>query len=82
MFYKAIVFLPLFGAIAAGLLSLRKLDGAAITASVSGVCLSFILSCIALQGLSPLVASRSLSNWPDGLALVTFRRIGHFGLIR
>ena len=35
MFYKAIVFLPLFGAIAAGLLSLRKLDGAAITASVS-----------------------------------------------
>ena len=45
MFYKAIVFLPLLGAIAAGLLSLRKLDGAAITASVSGVCLSFILSC-------------------------------------
>ena len=52
MFYKAIVFLPLFGAIAAGLLSLRKLDGAAITASVSGVCLSFILSCFAFGSVA------------------------------
>ena len=52
MFYKAIVFLPLFGAIAAGLLSLRKLDGAAITASVSSVCLSFILSCIAFGSVA------------------------------
>ena len=47
MFYKAIVFLPLVGAIAAGLFSLRKLDGAAVTVSIAGVCLSFILSCIA-----------------------------------
>ena len=52
MFYKAIVFLPLLGAIAAGLLSLRKLDGAAITASVSGVCLSFILSCFAFGSVA------------------------------
>ena len=52
MFYKAIVFLPLLGAIAAGLLSLRKLDGAAITASVSGVCLSFILSCFAFASVA------------------------------
>ena len=52
MFYKAIVFLPLFGAIAAGLLSLRKLDGAAITASVSSVCLSFILSCFAFGSVA------------------------------
>ena len=47
MFYKAIVFLPLVGAIAAGLFSLRKLDGAAVTVSIAGVCLSFILSCFA-----------------------------------
>ena len=47
MFFKAIVFLPLFGAIAAGLFSLRKLDGAAITVSIVCVCLSFILSCLA-----------------------------------
>ena len=47
MFYKAIVFLPLIGAIAAGLFSLRKLDGAAVTVSIAGVCLSFILSCFA-----------------------------------
>tara|TARA_B100000575_G_scaffold152356_1_gene121587 strand:- start:1441 stop:3375 length:1935 start_codon:yes stop_codon:yes gene_type:complete len=47
MFYKAIVFLPLIGAIAAGLFSLRKLDGAAVTVSIVGVCLSFILSCFA-----------------------------------
>ena len=47
MFYKAIVFLPLFGAIASGLFSLRKLDGAAVTVSIAGVCLSFILSCFA-----------------------------------
>ena len=47
MFYKAIVFLPLIGAIAAGLCSLRKLDGAAVTVSIAGVCLSFILSCFA-----------------------------------
>ena len=52
MFYKAIVFLPLLGAIAAGLLSLRKLDGAAITASVSGVCLSFVLSCFAFGSVA------------------------------
>ena len=47
MFYKAIVFLPLIGAIAAGLFSLRKLDGAAVTVSIAGVCMSFILSCFA-----------------------------------
>lgn len=47
MFYKAIVFFPLVGAIAAGLFSLRKLDGAAVTVSIAGVCLSFILSCFA-----------------------------------
>ena len=47
MFYKAIVFLPLVGAIAAGLFSLRKLDGAAVSVSIAGVCLSFILSCFA-----------------------------------
>ena len=47
MFYKAIVFLPLIGAIAAGLFSLRKLDGAAVTVSIAGVCLAFILSCFA-----------------------------------
>ena len=52
MFYKAIVFLPLLGAIAAGLLSLRKLDGAAITASVFGVCLSFVLSCFAFGSVA------------------------------
>ena len=52
MFYKVIVFLPLLGAIAAGLLSLRKLDGAAITASVSGVCLSFVLSCFAFGSVA------------------------------
>ena len=52
MFYKAIVFLPLLGAIAAGLLSLRKLDGVAVTASVSGVCLSFVLSCFAFGSVA------------------------------
>ena len=52
MFYKAIVFLPLFGAIAAGLLSLRKLDGPAITVSVSAVVLSFILSCFAFGSVA------------------------------
>ena len=52
MFYKAIVFLPLFGAIAAGLLSLSKMYGAAITASVSSVCLSFVLSCFAFGSVA------------------------------
>ena len=52
MFYKAIVFLPLVGAIAAGLFSLRKLDGAAVTVSIAGVCLSFILSCIAFGAIA------------------------------
>ena len=65
MFYKAIVFLPLFGAIAAGLFSLRKLDGAAVTVSITGVCLSFILSCfafgtIALGGEQAIV---NVSRW-------------------
>ena len=52
MFYKAIVFLPLVGAIAAGLFSLRKLDGAAITVSIAGVCLSFFLSCFAFGAIA------------------------------
>ena len=50
MFYKAIVFLPLIGAITAGLFSLRKLNGAA-SVSITGVCLSFILSCLPLERL-------------------------------
>ena len=52
MFYKAIVFLPLVGAIAAGLFSLRKMDGAAVTVSIAGVCLSFILSCFAFGAIA------------------------------
>lgn len=47
MFYQAIIFLPLMGSIAAGLLSLRALNTAAISVSVLGVCLSFFLSLIA-----------------------------------
>ena len=80
MFYKAIVFLPLLGAIAAGLLSLRKLDGAAITASVSGVCLSFVLSCFAFGSVA-LGGEQVIVDVARWIGSVTFRRIGLFGLI-
>ena len=49
MFYQAIVFLPLLGAIAAGLFSLRQQNSAAIVVSVSGVVLSFLLSLFAFS---------------------------------
>ena len=46
MFYKAIVFLPLFASITAGLFS-PEIERAAVTVSITSVCLSFILSCFA-----------------------------------
>ena len=49
MFYQAIVFLPLLGAVAAGLFSLRQQNSAAIVVSVSGVVLSFLLSLFAFS---------------------------------
>jgi len=47
MFYQAIVFLPLIGAVLAGLFSLRAQNAAAITVSIAGVGLSFLLSLFA-----------------------------------
>ncbi|MEK9729114.1 MAG: NADH-quinone oxidoreductase subunit L, partial [Alphaproteobacteria bacterium] len=52
MFYQAIVFLPLLGAIAAGLFSLRQQNAAAIAVSVSGVVLSFLLSLFAFSHIA------------------------------
>ena len=49
MFYQAIVFLPLLGAVAAGLFFLRQQNSAAIVVSVSGVVLSFLLSLFAFS---------------------------------
>ena len=65
MFYQAIVFLPLLGAIAAGLFSLRQQNSAAIAVSVSGVVISFILSLfafahVAMGGNTEIV---SVARW-------------------
>ena len=58
MFYHAIVFLPLLGAIIAGIASLRQHHNIATLVSIAGVFLSLVLSCfafveIALGGHSP-----------------------------
>ena len=47
MFYHAIVFLPLLGAIIAGIASLRQHHNIATLVSIAGVCLSLVLSCFA-----------------------------------
>ena len=47
MFYHAIVFLPLLGAIIAGIASLRPHHNIATLVSIAGVCLSLVLSCFA-----------------------------------
>ena len=47
MFYHAIVFLPLIGAIIAGIASLRQHHNIATLVSIAGVFLSLVLSCFA-----------------------------------
>ena len=51
MLYQAIVFLPLFGAIVAGILSIRQQHMPAEIITVVGVGASFLLSCFAFYDL-------------------------------
>ncbi len=52
MFYHAIVFLPLFAAIAAGVASLYQKHNFATFVTISSVCLSLILSCFAFAAIA------------------------------
>ena len=52
MLYQAIVFLPLIGAIVAGILSIRQQHMPAEIITVIGVCASFLLSCFAFYDVA------------------------------
>ena len=54
MLYQAIVFLPLLGAVFAGLLSVRQQHLPAEIVTVVGVCASFLLSCFAFYHVALL----------------------------
>ena len=54
MLYQAIVFLPLLGAVFAGLLSVRQQHLPAEIVTVVGVCASFLLSCFAFYDVALL----------------------------
>ncbi len=52
MFYYAIVFIPLFAAIAAGVASLYQRHNFAALVTIGGVCLSLVLSCFAFTAIA------------------------------
>ena len=65
MLYQAIVFLPLLGAVFAGLLSVRQQHLPAEIVTVVGVCASFLLSCFAFYDVALLhnPVSLEVARW-------------------